>query len=83
MRFSCAYSCVVHLRYFMASAPIAKPASSKFDENYPMTKIDGFDKQPESLSLSRVYRLIELERIEMEKRVAENRKLNCNYGEAA
>ena len=41
-----------------------------------MTQSDGYDEEPASLSVSHVYRLIELEQIEMEKRVAENRRLN-------
>jgi hypothetical protein len=48
-----------------------------------MTTSDGSEKPLESLSLARVYRLIELEQIEMEKRVAENRKLNCSLKAAA
>lgn len=48
-----------------------------------MTTSDGSEKRLESLSLARVYRLIELEQIEMEKRVVENRKLNCSLKAAA
>jgi hypothetical protein len=48
-----------------------------------MMKSDSIDEKPASLSLSRVYRLIELEQIEMEKRVAENGKLNNKYKAAA
>lgn len=36
------------------------------------------DEQPASLSLSQVYRLIELEQIEMDRRVAEKRRLSSN-----
>ena len=48
-----------------------------------MIKSDGSEKYPESLSLARVCKLIELEQVEMEKRVAENRKLNCSLKAAA
>jgi hypothetical protein len=60
-----------------------EPTTSYIYESYIMTTSDGSEKRLESLSLARVYRLIELEQIEMEKRVAENRKLNCSLKAAA
>ena len=41
-----------------------------------MTMNDRREEQPASLSLSHVYKLIEVERVEMEKRAMEYRRLN-------
>jgi hypothetical protein len=43
---------------------------------FPMTPDDRNHDQPASLSLSQVYRLIALEQVEMDKRVAERRALS-------
>jgi hypothetical protein len=80
-------SLLVHVKFICSRLSLLhqwpKPTTIYFYENHIMTKSDGFEKHPESLSLARVYRLIELEQIEMEKRVAENRKLNCSLKAAA
>ena len=44
-----------------------------------MTPYDWNDELPASLSLSRVYKLIALEQIEMDRRVAERRASNVIY----
>ncbi len=50
-----------------------------FGEISCMTPDDRNDEPPASLSLSRVYRLIALEQVEMDKRVAERRASNVIY----
>ncbi len=48
-----------------------------------MTMNDRKEEQPASLSISHVYRLIEIEKVEMDKRAMENRRLNSSCKAAA
>ncbi len=48
-----------------------------------MTMIDRKEEQPAGLSIPYVLRLIEMERVEMDKRAMENRRLNSSCKAAA
>jgi hypothetical protein len=53
------------------------PSQAKyFGEIFYMTPDDRNDEQPASLSLTQVYKLIALEQLEMDRRVAERRGLS-------